>query len=54
MNTIHSVEYVSHSKTIRVSGQMQVENAIFTENTKWFILAHSSPLFKPDILDQIE
>ena len=37
MNTIHSVEYISYGKTIRVLGQIQVENTIFIENTKQFI-----------------
>ena len=53
MNTIHSVEFISHRRTIRVSSQIQVEEAIFKENTKRFRLVYNSLLFHLKILDQI-
>jgi len=53
INTIHSVEFISHRRTIRVSSQIQVKEAIFKENTKRFELVYDSPLFNLKILDQI-
>ena len=50
---IYLVEFISHRMMIRVSSQIQVEDAIFKENMKRFGLAYDSLLFNSKILDQI-
>ena len=50
---IHLVEFISHRRIIRVSSQIQVEEAIFKKKMKRFGLVCDSLLFYLKILDQI-
>ena len=54
MKLISAIEYKDNRCLIRVTSQLKIEEAIMNENSKRFKLAYSSPLFKRNILNQID
>ena len=47
------VEYLDNGCVVRVSSQIQVEKVIMAENSKYFVLAYSSPLLCRDVIENI-
>ena len=53
MKSISVVEYTINRSIIRTSSQLQIEEAVMTENTLRFFLASSSPIFSSEIIERI-
>ena len=53
MNVISAVKYMVNESIIRISSQLQMKEAIMTENESRFLLACSSPVFNPTIIEKL-
>ena len=50
MKSISAVEYTSNGNIIRSTTQIEMEQAIITENTQWFQLTRIALVFYRDII----